>query len=54
MYDKQMLSNPRDEFHHALSVYNKAIAEMTHVTYSRVSDSWLTELSAIFGERYLA
>lgn len=54
MYDKQMLSNPSDEFHHALSVYDKAIAEMTHVTYSRVSDSWLTELSAIFGERYLA
>lgn len=54
MYEKQMLLNPNEEFHHALSVYDKAIAEMTHVMYRRASDSWLTELSAIFGERFLA
>ena len=54
MYDRKMLRNNSAEFQHALSVYDKAVAEMTHETYTRISDDWLIELSAIFGERYLA
>ena len=35
-------------------MYDKAVAEMTHEAYTRISDDWLMELSAIFGEHYLA
>lgn len=37
-----------------LSVYDKSIAEITSVRYERISNSWLVDLSAVFGQRYLS